>query len=303
MQGSFQNTYDEGCAADHVHKYAYKVRCGNRKGRVCDASYTVTSLRGHINISRLTMTKGSKELNGVIYNLKQARSIANAPPLKYFCSDNLNGDGSLWMRHFREDLMSNVSPYVPPSNNLPRLGINDEKFDYLTKLSDMNRVAQSMLRKYSACNRRIIYGLDAEWNRGETGIRLLIISMPNLDGESPDENKVRLFDLNAAQIYDADRFPTSLKALLEKRDFVPAGVHVGGDCSRLGVFGVAITRWYELTSLGKQLLPDLKSHKMEHLAEALLKTTMDKFGQSGDYSQTPLPQDLQKYAAIDGVVS
>ncbi len=30
---------------------------------------------------------------------------------------------------------------------------------------------------------------------------------------------------------------------------------------------------------------------------------MDKFRQSGDYSQTPLPQDLQKYAAIDGVVS
>ncbi len=135
MQGAFQKTYNDWCAADHEHKYAYKICCGNRKGRVCDASYTVTTLRGHINISRLTMTKGSNELNDVIYHLKQARSIANAPPLKYFCSDNLNCDGSLWMRHFHEDLMSNVSPYVPPLNNLPRLGINDEKIDYLTNLS------------------------------------------------------------------------------------------------------------------------------------------------------------------------
>lgn len=303
MQASFQNTYDEGTAADHVHKYAYAVRAGNRKGRVFDASYSVTSLRGHINLSRLTMTKSSKELQDVIYDLKLARGVANAPPLKYFCSDNLNGDGGLWMRHFREDLMSNVRPYVAPSNNFPRLGINEAKIDYLSNLNDMNRVAQSMLRKYGACNRKIIYGLDAEWNRGETGIRLLIISMPNLDGESHDENKVRLFDLNAAQIYDADRFPTNLKALLEKRDFIPAGVHVGGDCSRLGVFGVKMTRWYELTVLGRQLLPNLKSYKMEHLAEALLKSTMNKFGQSGDYSQNPLPMDLQKYAAIDGVVS
>ncbi len=86
--------------------------------------------------------------------------------------------------------------------------------------------------------------------------------MPDLDGESPDENKVQLFDLNTAQIYNSDRFSTSLKALLEKHNFVPAGVHVGGDCSRLGVFSFAITHWYELTSLGKQLLPHFKSHKM-----------------------------------------
>ena len=34
-----------------------------------------------------------------------------------------------------------------------------------------------------------------------------------------------------------------------------------------------------------------------------LHSVLDKFGQHGDYSQSPLPPELQKYAALDALVS
>ena len=72
LQASFQRTYDDGNAADHTHKFANVIRAGNQKGRIFTASYTVTSLTGHINLSRLTMTKGMKEIDGIISDYKNA---------------------------------------------------------------------------------------------------------------------------------------------------------------------------------------------------------------------------------------
>lgn len=306
LQASFQRTYDEGNSGDHTHKYSNKVRAGLRPGRVFTASYTVTSLTGHINLSRLTMTKGISEIDNFVKDYKNVRQLVNAPSLKHFSSDNLSGDGGLWKKHFREDLSRDVNPYKLPATNLPLLSIDTSKIDYLTTINAMNRVAHALSEKYACRNTthdKVVYGLDAEWNRGETGIRLLIISMPDRSGIYHYENKVRLFDFNAAGIYDDSNFPSDLRTFLQTSNFIPTGVHVGGDCSRLRDFGVHMTCWYELTSIGRQLFPNLDHHGLVHLSEEVLNATMDKSGQSGDYSDNPLPLTLQKYAAIDGVAS
>ena len=73
--------------------------------------------------------------------------------------------------------------------------------------------------------------------------------------------------------------------------------------TRLHLYGVNVTRYYELIGMAKQLNPDLSKYKMENLAEYFLKASVDKTGQRGDYDVSPLPWDLQKYAAIDGAVS
>ena len=42
---------------------------------------------------------------------------------------------------------------------------------------------------------------------------------------------------------------------------------------------------------------------MQYLSEHYLKCSVDKHGQCADYSIQPLPLELQKYAAIDGLIS
>ena len=140
-----------------------------------------------------------------------------------------------------------------------------------------------------------MYGFDAEWCRGETGVRIFGISFP---GE-----RVKLFDLNAAGIYGEESFPDCLKQLLEKKHLIPAGVNVGGDCTRMLNFGVRINKYYELMGMAKTLNTALKSYGMQFLVREFLKAEINKDGQNGDYSQVPLPDDLKKYTAIDVAVS
>jgi len=49
--------------------------------------------------------------------------------------------------------------------------------------------------------------------------------------------------------------------------------------------------------------PTLSSTGLSYLAEQFLQGYLDKEGQTGDYIQIPLPFDLQKYAALDALVS
>lgn len=110
LQASFQTRWDEGNLADHTHKYSKVVQAPGRKGRVFAASYTIAALIGFINVSRLVFTKTMFELQKIMHGYKLARGNANAPCLGRFESDNLNGDGGLWIKHFEEGLMENVSP-------------------------------------------------------------------------------------------------------------------------------------------------------------------------------------------------
>ena len=78
---------------------------------------------------------------------------------------------------------------------------------------------------------------------------------------------------------------------------------VGGDCSRMKFFNVTMTQYIELQGMALKECETLEQTSLQHLSEHYLKYTLDKSGQTGDYLQDPLPQHLQKYAAIDGLVS
>lgn len=160
MQASFQRHYDEGVACDHTHKYGNAIHAGSKRQRVFTASYTVTSLTGHFNLCRLTMTKGMGEIDNIVAGYKKARAKVNAPQLKHFSSDNLKGDGSTWRRHFGDELSEGVTPYKKPSKGFPTLDISISKINYLTNVGSMNNVAQSLVELYSnSSGNKVIYGL------------------------------------------------------------------------------------------------------------------------------------------------
>jgi hypothetical protein len=122
---------------------------------------------------------------------KDARKNVNAPPLCRFESDNLNGDGGLWMKHFKEDLMENV---VPPlvcviDGNLPYAKIADDSYVYITNSAQANIWAQSAYQnvdshEYSK-DAPFYIGLDTENNYSLDGsvdsslTHVLQICLPN----------------------------------------------------------------------------------------------------------------------------
>ena len=93
------------------------------------------------------------------------------------------------------------------------------------------------------------------------GISLLIVSMPETN--DAEINKVKLFDLNAVGAQSINKFPKNLRTILEQANYIPTGVNVGNDVTRLHLYGVNVTRYYELIGMAKQLNPELSKYKME----------------------------------------
>lgn len=165
FQISFQMHYDDGNAGDHTHKMANLVRSSGRRGKVFTASYTVTSKLGFVNMNRLTMTKGTFELCDLLKDYKETRNIVGAPALKRYESDNLNHDGGLWKSVFHDELTHGVIPYKPPNDNLPIAGINEDSYEHLESVDQMNDVSSVLISKFENSNRNVIYGFDLEWNK------------------------------------------------------------------------------------------------------------------------------------------
>lgn len=69
------------------------------------------------------------------------------------------------------------------------------------------------------------------------------------------------------------------------------------------MLGVNVKQWEELRGLALATDPSLESTALVNLAERFLGVTLDKSGQLADYSQSPLPDWLVQYSAIDAVVS
>ena len=81
--------------------------------------------------------------------------------------------------------------------------------------------------------------------------------------------------------------------MLMSSKFIPVGRLVGGDCKKLHAYGVTITCWIELRGLCLEAVSTLDSTGLKALAEHFLHDTLDKHGQTGDYTQIPLPEDLR----------
>jgi hypothetical protein len=311
FQASFQLRYDEGNTADHTHKYANVIKASGRKGHIFTASYTIASLLGFINVARLVFTKSMYELARVMSDYKQSRNNANATPLKRFESDNLHGDGGLWMNFFKDELSQGV---VAPTcvtvvdNDLPFADIKNCATP-IVSTTRANFWARAAIRELQELTSSVPdtpfhIGLDTENNYSFDGsvdssiTHTLQICMPN--------EEVTVFHLSKMGATSPEDFPAKLKEFLEHSKIVACGRQIGGDLSRLRKLGVKIGRRIELQQLAIRHDPSQPDGtSLAALARRYKRLNLDKTGQShtNDYSFHPLPPRLVKYAALDALLS
>lgn len=303
MQATFQTKSDEGTSADHTFKYSSVISASGRHGKVFGASYTVASLLGNIVMSRLVFTKSSREINGLIGDYKKVRENSGAGALKIFHTDNVNGDGGVWMKHFPE-LQEGVTPLVrliDPS--LPLASLPSDAYTFMTSCDAANTWAMAVTNSLLDTTMRqgsssLLIGVDCEWNVGDdtATTRLLQVSLPG--------QPVGVFHLSAMGVSDESNFPDMLKKLLQLPQLRACGVQIGGDLARLQKLGVSIEKRIELQQLALVHDPNQENGtSLEALCRRYLQKNVNKNGQCDDYSQEPLPTKLVEYAALDAMLS
>jgi hypothetical protein len=206
MQASFQMSIDEGLAMDHTHKFSNSIYVSGCSGRVFTASITGTGLGGEINWSRMTYTKSLSECQLLFQEYKEARLNAGVPLLKRFETDNVKSDRRFIEHHFPE-LKEGVVPNDKGPDGCMKATILEEQYVFINTCAAANNWAGSIINSDLLVNspKEVLVGLDAEWNKGDTGIRLLQLSFP--------DHLVAVFDLQQMEVYDEPRcpFPNMLK--------------------------------------------------------------------------------------------
>ena len=297
-QTSFHNESDEGAIADHTFQYAATVKqAAGREGKIFGASYTVASLLGSVVRNNPTFTKSNAELDPIVRDYRASRDKSGVGPLKIFTSDNIDGDGGVWEKHFSDQINQGVSPLVSlTDSSLPLATIPQDQVTYIESKTAATTWARAIFMHLDAKIRsgeRILAGVDGEWNIGEKdGMRVLIVSLPG-------EESVAVFHLSAMGVHSAADFPKELKRFLELPNFVGCAVQVGGDSARLQSLGVHLHTRIELQQLALAHDPQQNGTSLEALSRRYLGWNVDKFGQHADYSSR-LSEKLQKYCALDG---
>ena len=95
--------------------------------------------------------------------------------------------------------------------------------------------------------------------------------------------------MNVRRVEDT---PRQLKTLLELPNIIPYGRCIGIDMVRLCFLGMEIKEWVELRDLVLAHDQTLKSTTLAYSSEVYLKLIIDKFGQTADYSMSPLSPNL-----------
>jgi len=293
MQASFQCHVDEGCTGDDTHKFNSFIflKPPEKNSAVVQpfgASWTSTNLNGRISIERIKFTKAQSEMELMMQQYKEARVNAGVLKLKRYETDNVKADRAM-MQSFFPELKEDVTPFQP-NTILPVASIDDEKIVYITTTQGANDYATAIFEKIKDIN-TVYYGLDAEWCRGDT-----VHSTPLFQFSFPTEDDVLL--LHLPHIRD---FPDRLKLLLELPNLVACGRQIGGDVSRLRELGIHVNRVIELANLAKRCNPAINDISLCALARKYLKLHIpDKdIGQDFNYYITPLPKNIQHYAAVD----
>lgn len=299
MQTSFQMVPDEGIAMDHTHKFSNSIYVTGRTGRVFTASLTGTGLGGEINWSRMTFTKSHAELELLFQQLKEVRLNAGQMLLKRFETDNLAGDRALLEKHFPE-LKDGVVPCETGPDGCMKATISSEMYVYIKSCSGANNWARSVLGSdlFEGNPNEVFMGLDGEWNIGDTGMRLLQVSLPG--------QLVAVIDLQEMEVHNGAKFPDILKRLLQLKCMVACGSQIGGDCGRLEKIGVNIDRHLDLKQAAMRHDSN-QPHgtRLQGIVHRYLGLHVDKFGQREDWSTRPLDNNgaLLQYAALDALLS
>jgi hypothetical protein len=156
---------EDGAIPDHTFQYANKIKVSGREGKVFTASYTVKSLHGLCTINRLTFTKANAELRPFIRKFREVRKNAGVQKLKRFETDNIGGDGKMWLGIFPEP-KEDVQAYTAPDDDgfaYATMDVNE--INYITTRAEADAYALSVYGEgILDGDAQVIYGFDTEWN-------------------------------------------------------------------------------------------------------------------------------------------
>ena len=125
--------------------------------------------------------------------------------------------------------------------------------------------------------------------------RTLQLSFPN--------QKVAVIHLSKLNIFNSSNFIPLLKNLLEIQTFVFCGRNVSIDCNRIESLGIKLLNRFELREAALHHNPDMNRTLLENLASNYLDLSLNKSHRDDDFSIYPLPIYLQRYSALDALVS
>ena len=296
MQQSFQLHHDLGYAGDHTHKFSKQITCTNRPDKIFTASCTIVSMLGKVASSRLTFTKSNEELDPILLGLTKLRSNMRLQDAKRHETDDATGDGNLWKKHFPE-LRKDVVEHVLPNSNLGFACINDQDCIHISSMNALNNWSMSVTSSIDTSSAMLV-GIDCEWNYRDGSVNLtrtLQLSFPN--------HKVSVVHLSKLSIFTPATFPPTLKNLLELENLLFCGRNVSIDCNRMEALGVQLLKRFELRDAALHDDPDMNGTSLENLASNYLGLSLNKSHRDEDFSAHPLPIHLQRYSALDALVS
>ena len=109
--------------------------------------------------------------------------------------------------------------------------------------------------------------------------------------------------LSKIGILGKDSFPNMLKNLLQEPSLLRCGRNVSIDCSRIEELGVSSLNRFELRNATLCDNPEIDCTSLEKLAAKHLRLNISKSCREEDFSIYPLPAHLQRYSALDALVS
>lgn len=146
---------------------------------------------------------------------------------------------------------------------------------------------------YPGCDEIHVH-FDMEWNRGATTTALVQLKVANEDPW--------LIDLYNAGVFGPGDVPSAMKQFLGNEKCILLGCNLSGDVNRLADLGIVKDRFIELRRLAALIDPTMKTG-LADMSERFLGISIDKWGQSADWQESPqLSQDKLEYASIDVII-
>ena len=184
---------------------------------------------------------------------------------------------------------------------MPLCAIRQDDFREIKSSAEANNVGIALLNFLDKKDFRIcgcLAGLDSEWNPFDGTSDITHTLALSIEGKP-----VYVFNLTEMKVTAPMDFPEQLKKFLEDIRIMACGRNVGVDLARLSKLGVVVPYRVELRQLALEVDEKIVKTGLADLAAHFFKVHMDKGPRIMDWSASPLPPVMLKYAALDGLMS
>ena len=186
---------------------------------------------------------------------------------------------------------------ILPNESLGYVTIKDENFLYITSFISLSNWCMSIItdiERSAVTHVEIDYKFNYKDSTSNI-THLLQLSFPN--------QKVTLIHLSKIRILDEDSFPNILKNLLQEPSFLYYGRNISIDCSRIKELDISLQNRFELRNAALYDNSEIDGTSLEKLVAKYLGLSINKSCSEEDFSIYPLPMHLQRYSALDTLVS